>query len=111
MSARMPLPDIPAVLARAESAVETSAATRADQRRRRRPDRVEALLGALEALDSAMSEVRPLVHASARRPIPRELELRTVSDSIQRERRKLRKMLTTTANRSPVIGLEGGWSA
>lgn len=110
MSARIPLPDIPAVIQRAESAVEVSRATRADQRRRRRPDRVDALVAALQALGAAMSEVRPLVHASARRPIPRELELRAVSESIQRERRKLRKMLNTTTNRSPVIGLEGGWS-
>ena len=101
---------IRALLRQARATVMNAQSVRGEHRRRRRESRAEDLVGALAMLDLAMQQVRPLIHASTRREVPCELELREVSDAIQRERRKLRKMLDTTNRREGIFTIEGGWS-
>lgn len=102
--------EIRALVKAGREAVEFAQKVRAEHRRRRAEDRAQELVYAIERLEAAMRQVRPLVHSSVRREVPRESELREVSDAIQRERRKLRKMLNTTNRREGILTLDAGWS-
>lgn len=99
--------DVSDALAHARAAVAHAQETRDRQRRRRRPDRMQDLLEAMGDIRNAQDRLRRYIMAATYRAVPREPELRGLSDQLQRERRKLWKMMQRTTS---IGGLEGGWS-
>lgn len=89
----IPIAEARPALSAAAEALAYARGRRDAHRRRRRPDRQDELEAALEMLRGASEKVKPFVFAAAWRPIPFESELRIASESLQRERRKVRKML------------------
>lgn len=77
----------------ARDAVTHARAVREQHRRRRRPDRQEALEGALQQLIDAHREIKSLVFAAVYREVPLERKVRLASMVIQVEKKKLYKML------------------
>lgn len=88
----MKVAEIEPIIMEAQRAVEAAQKVRAQQRRRRRPDRFDAIEASIDKINESMRQVRPLVHAATFRAIPRETELRLASAALQAERRKLKKM-------------------
>lgn len=108
---RKKLPDSDFVLAEADEVLELARRVRDEHRRRRRDDRLQELTEAVARINQTMRPVRTLVQAAGWRgpgKVPRVLELHQASDALQRERRKLRKMLKATP--PGVASLDGGWS-
>jgi hypothetical protein len=112
----MKLPDVEPILREAQATVEGARMTREEHRRRTRPDRLEELTAAIVSINRVMKPVRSLVQAAGWRgpgKVPYEFELRQVSEDLQRERRKLRKMLNATPPGVVALDadpLEGAWS-
>lgn len=87
--------------------LEGAKLAREEHRRRKRDDRMEELATTVQRINDYQHRIKPLIHQATYRPVPQEKELRELSDQLQRERRKLRKMLSRTVG---TAGLEGGWS-
>lgn len=87
--------------------VEEAQRLRAEHRHRNRPDRLEELAGAVARINDYQKRIRPLIAQATYQPVMYEEDLRELSDRLQRERRKLRKMLYKTNGHA---ALEGSWS-
>jgi hypothetical protein len=77
----------------ATKAVDKSQEIRAEQRRRKRMDREEELRRAVRLLEEAGAQVKFHTYRARTRYVEREDDLRRASDAIQRERRKVLKMI------------------
>jgi hypothetical protein len=96
MYERARLPDTRKLVRDAEAVLGRAHSLRSAHRRRKRPTRSGDLSWAVEQINIIMRPIKTVVLASAWHPVEDADRIRELSDQLQRERRKLRKMLAVT---------------
>jgi len=93
----MALPSIKGLLASARDAENIALETRQLHRRRKLPSRQVDVCSAIARVNRTQARLRSVIHASNFREVPRADEVREFSNRLQRERRKLRKLVSCDA--------------
>lgn len=90
---KKPVPDTGKLVREAGSVLSHAQKTRAEHRRRDRLDRDDELASAILKINKVQQKLRSVIAQAIYQYVEHEDELRSLSDQLQRERRKLRKML------------------
>lgn len=96
MTAPRTLPRFAPIRKRAAALVKEAIELRARHRRHKLPDRYEELRAMVGRINAQQAELKPYVFASVYRPSSDGAVARELSEQLQRERRKLRKMLNAS---------------
>lgn len=90
------LPAFAPVRKRASKLVTEAIELRARHRRHKLPDRYEEIRLMVARINAQQRELKPYIFASVYRPSEAGAAARKLSEQLQRERRKLRKMLNAS---------------